>query len=167
MNRYLTATIATLLGAVVGFMGCWLYFQKSFTEATSVSLDMFASALYTYELNEAESQFSSANRDVAIYALDRAVRNLKSFQDPKYMTCRNTAYSLGKFNVRLAQLYGETGNHQARDKHLKNAMASYETVGWKLKNTDELQEAIPLIESGNTAEALKTYGELITPCDMK
>ena len=69
--------------------------------------------------------------------------------------------------MRLAQLYGETDNRHARDKQLKNAMASYETMGWKLKNTDELQEAIPLIESGKTAEALKTYGKLITPCDMK
>jgi hypothetical protein len=132
--------------------------------ATAVVSDTFASSLYIYEINEANEQFSGKNQDVTIYALDRAVRKLNSFQAPRWESCRATVYSLGKFNVRLAGLYGERGNQQAREVHLEKAMASYEAMGWKLKNTDELVQAIPLIEAGKTVEALKQYGKYVPSC---
>lgn len=166
-TRLLVPTLIFLIGAALGYVGCWYYFHKTVRQATSVARETLESALYTYEFNEAERQFNNTNHDVAIYALERAVRHLDSFQEPRYVTCRRTAYNLGKYNIRLATLYEEKGNQQARKAYLEKAMASYETMGWKLKDIDELQKAIPFIESDRTPEALKTYGVLITPCDMK
>ena len=168
MKRFLLPILFFILGAATGSVGLWLYFGKSmrFTleKASAVVSDTYASALYVYEINEANEQFSGKNRDVTIYVLDRAVRKLSSFQAPRWESCRTTAYSLGKFNVRLAELYGEQDNQQAREAHLIKAMASYEAMGWKLKNTDELVQAIPLIEAGKIVEALKLYGKHVPSC---
>ena len=167
MKRFLLPILFFVLCAATGSAGLWLYFGKTITglkEAVAVSSNVFASALYLYEANEADRQFSGKNRDVTIYALDRAVRKLDSFRAPGWESCRKTAYSLGKYNVRLASLYGDLGNKQAREEHLKRALASYEAMGWKLKNADELVQAIPLNESGKTVEALKLYGQHVPSC---
>jgi len=171
MKRFLLPLLFFALGVSIGVVSLWLYFGQTmkFTveRAAAVVTDAYASSLYVYEINEANEQFSGKNRDVTIYALDRAVRKLSSFQAPRWESCRTTAYNLGRFNVRLAGLYGEQGNQQAREAHLAKAMASYEAMGWKLKNTEELEQAIPLIEAGKTVEALKRYGRLVPSCLRK
>ncbi|MDO9068564.1 MAG: hypothetical protein Q7W05_08915 [Deltaproteobacteria bacterium] len=171
MKRFLLPLLFFVLGVSAGVVSLWLYFGEKMSStleaATAVVSDTFASSLYIYEINEANEQFSGKNRDVTIYALDRAVRKLSSFQAPGWETCRKTAYSLGKFNVRLAGLYGEQGNQQAREAHLEKAIASYEAMGWELKNIEELERAIPLIEAGKTVEALKLYGKLVPSCLRK
>jgi hypothetical protein len=167
MKRILFSLAVFFVGVAIGAVSCWLYFGQTMRDMLVVGQDMFASGLYTYESKEADSQFLNPNRDVAIYALDRAVRHLSEFQTPRTATCRTTAYKLGKFNVRLAELYKVAGNQEPRERHMQNALASYEAMGWKLRGIGELEKAIPLIEADRTAEALKAYGELITPCDMK
>ncbi|MDP1863155.1 MAG: hypothetical protein Q8K52_04535 [Thiobacillus sp.] len=171
MKRLLIPVLIFVLGAATGSAGLWLYFGKTmrFTmeRAAMVVSDTYAASLYIYEINEANEQFSGKNRDVTIYALDRAVRKLNSFQAPRWESCRATAYSLGKFNVRLAGLYGDQGNQKARETHLEKAMASYEAMGWKLKNTEELEQAIPLVVAGKTVEALKIYGKYVPSCLTK
>jgi len=171
MKRLLIPVLIFVLGAATGSAGLWLYFGKAmrFTmeRAAAVVSDTYAASLYIYEINEANEQFSGKNRDVTIYALDRAVRKLTSFQAPRWESCRTTAYSLGKFNVRLAGLYGDQGNQKAREAHLEKAMASYEAMGWKLKNTEELEQAIPLVVAGKAVEALKIYGKHIPSCLTK
>ena len=171
MKRLLIPVLIFVLGAATGSAGLWLYFGKTmrFTmeRAAAVVSDTYAASLYIYEINEANEQFSGKNRDVTIYALDRAVRKLNSFQAPRWESCRTTAYSLGKFNVRLAGLYGDQGNQKAREAHLEKAMASYEAMGWKLKNTEELEQAIPLVVAGKTVEALKIYGKHVPSCLTK
>ncbi|MDB5814894.1 MAG: hypothetical protein JWN23_2011 [Rhodocyclales bacterium] len=167
MKRILVLAFMFLFGVAIGYVGCWCHFQRTIKSMVAIGQDMFASSLYNYEIIEAQDQLNNSHRDVAIYALSRAVRNLSSFQAPKITTCRKTAYDLGRFNVRLALLYEEAGNQNARTKHLEKAMASYESMGWILKDASELIKAIPLIDSGKTAEAVKKYGRLTTPCDDK
>lgn len=128
---------------------------------------MLASALYNYEVNEADRQSQNTNKDVAIYALDRAVRHLSEFQTPRTVTCRTTAYKLGKYNVQLAKLYNEAGNVDLSKRYMQYALTSYEAMGWKLSGIDELEKAIPLIEGHRISEAVKMYGKLTTPCDWK
>lgn len=43
------------------------------------------------------------------------------------------------------------------------ALDEYEKFGWKLKNIDELEAALPLIEAKKTLEAVKKYGKGIKP----
>ena len=88
-------------------------------------------------------------------------------QAPHHLGCQKVAFTLAKFNIRLARLYHDAGNEQAYEKHLTNAMTSYEAVGWKLKGIDELKMAMPLIESKNITAALKTYGKSVESCWVK
>ena len=171
MKRLQLPILFFVLGATASSVVIWLYYGKVMSfmveNAVAVSRDAYASSLYIYEINEANEQFSGKNRDVTIYALDRAVRKLSSFQAPRWESCRHTAYSLGKFNVRLAELYGEQGKQQEREEHLKKAIASYEAAGWKLKNIAELEQALPLLRVGKISEALKTYGQYTPSCSRK
>lgn len=171
MKRLLLPILFFALGTATSSVGLWLYYGKvmrfTLERAAAVVTDTYVSSLYMYEINEANEQFSGKNRDVTIYALDRAVRKLSSFQAPRWESCRDRAYRLGKFNVRLAELYGEQGNLKAQEEHLKKAIISYEAMGWKLKNIEELEQALPLIKLDKTSEAVKIYGEHTTSCLRK
>jgi hypothetical protein len=167
MTRFLTHTLALALGIAIGLAGHWHYFKNTMSRIASTGQDMFASALYNYEVTEAQAQLRNPNKDIAIYALNRAVKNLEVFQAPYTVTCRKTAYELGRFNIRLALLYKETGNIAASDEHLKKAIASYQSMGWIFKDVAELSQAIPLIDAEKSGEAIQKYGHLGTPCDEK
>lgn len=163
--RVLQAIGLLIAGATIGVVGLWIYFGMMAKAVLEEGQELFASAQYYYEVSEAERQFSNGNRDVSIYALERAVRNLPQFRSPKRVDCRRAAYTLAKFHVRLARLYQEGGNLGAHEEHLKKAISSYESMGWTLRSTEELTKAIPLIEAGKTSEALKVYGTIGTACD--
>ncbi|MDQ8023642.1 MAG: hypothetical protein REI94_17520 [Moraxellaceae bacterium] len=165
LGRPLTILFAFLAGIALGAGVLWGYQKEKFADAYEVMGDLHASAMFNQEIAEAEKEYANQNRDVAIYALGRAVRNIGTYNRPSRMSCREVAYAIGKYNVRLAVLHGEAGNASAREAHLEQARSAYAVLGWRLKDTRELAEAIPLIEAGKTSSALTMYGQIGTPCD--
>lgn len=63
----------------------------------------------------------------------------------------------------MAHLYKKLGKSTQRKASLEAALTEYEKFGWKLKNIDEIEAALPLIEAKKTLEAVKKYGESIKP----
>lgn len=163
MKRILKILVLLLVGASIGALGCWLYFIQSMRHLASFNEDIYASGLFTYELNEAEKQASNPNRDVAIYSLNRAVIQLQKVQPPRFMNCRAAPFRIAKLQLRLAHLYKEAGNTTERNIQLQSALSQYARMGWKLESVAELERALPLIEVGKTVEAIKSFGKSIEP----
>jgi hypothetical protein len=73
---------------------------------------------------------------------------------------------LAKLNVRLAHLYRANGDSVSEAAHLTSAISHYEKMGWHLNDLDQLKQALPLIESDKTADAMKKFGVIKSPCDQ-
>ncbi|MCZ4305777.1 hypothetical protein O4G98_13635 [Zoogloeaceae bacterium G21618-S1] len=153
------------VGVATGVAGNWLHFRSTMTSIAGVGVDVYSSALYVYEFEEAERQYANPNRDVAIYALSRATRKLEEFSPPRHLGCRQVAFGMAKLNVRLASLYGAEGDKAAENAHLRSAMLYYQKMGWTLESPEELKTVLPFINDGKLVEAVKRAGRSATPCE--
>lgn len=88
------------LGAIAGALGVFFYFYETINSMKEVGNDLFSSAMWTYELNEANEQAKNPNHEVAIYALNRAIKNLKEFTPPQRIaSCRVAPYKIATLNI--------------------------------------------------------------------
>jgi hypothetical protein len=165
MKRILFTLFLVVISAAAGALGCWFYFAETMKSALALGQDMFSSGLYSYEFDEADRQYTNPNRDVAIYALSRAVKNLEQFPPPQNMGCRHIAFGMAKLNIRLAHLHKEAGDKAAEDFRLQSAISHYAKMGWRLTDITELQKALPLIEAEKTVEAMKSIGRIEGSCE--
>jgi hypothetical protein len=166
MKRAFVTILVAAAGVIVGAIGCWYYFHKTISHVVTQGQDIFTSALYNYEIEEANRQYTNPNKDVAIYALNRAASNLEKLPSPQRIGCRRLAYELAKLNVRLAHLYRANGDSASEATHLTSAISHYEKMGWHLNDLNQLKQALPLIESDKTADAMEKFGVLKSPCDQ-
>ena len=152
-----------LLGALIGALACWFYFNKAIELVKDVGQDVFASFMYNYEINEARLQAKNPNHDVAIYAIKRALTHLQELKPSSHSPCRVKPFEMASLHVSLAHIYKEIGNVAERYAHLKMALDEYTRFGWQLNDIEELKEALPLIENNKEKEAVQKFGKAIEP----
>jgi hypothetical protein len=167
MKRLLIFVAVFVFGAGVGILANQVYiehdFQKALKDTVSFGSKRFASLLYIYEVQEADKQFNNSNKDVAIYALTRAVDNIEKFQVPPEVNCQISSFILGRYDARLAQLYTETNDQAQRANYMNKAALSFEKTGWKLNGMQDIEKT-NLADPKQLALALKTYGISIPSC---
>jgi tetratricopeptide (TPR) repeat protein len=151
------------LGALFGALLCWFYFNQAIKATLAVGQDVFASAMYNYEIKEARLQAKNPNHEVAIYALNRALTNLQIFKPSRRTPCRVVSFEIATLHVNVARIYREIGNVTEQEAHLKMALNEYAKFGWQFSNIEELKQALPLIENNKEKEAVQKYGKGIEP----
>jgi len=145
-----------LTGSAVGWGYSWWRYSKTMGEQVNLNYKIFSSMVYAYEFEEAGKQYQSPNSELAIYVLERALRNGTAAKPP-YFSDRQISWDSAIVHARLGKLYQDAGNKQLSDVHLAQAVKDFEKFGWKL-DIREVLKVLPFINAKQSVEAMKKFG---------
>jgi hypothetical protein len=149
------------VGLAMGYGYSVYKFEKNYTLALTQGLNTINLIVNGMEFVEAEKQYLNKNRDVAIYALERALQRVTLNPKVAEYDVRHINFGTATIHARLGKLYQESGNKQLSENHLKNAVGDFDKVGWKL-GIDEILPALSLLDKNREREAIQKFGKLVT-----
>jgi len=158
VKKYLKIALILALGALLGAGGV-LLLMGSWFDGHRKSQALFH---IVAQLQEADKQYKEADPKVAIYSMERALTVIESYRDRGlYKPVLDRNWDIAVIHARIARMYQKDGDHESASKHFQMSMELFSRDGWKLKNVDELNKAIDLIDEGRTVDAYKKYGKCI------
>lgn len=157
MKKYLKIALILALGALVGAAGVLILMDYWFDSHNKAQALVHIVA----ELKEANKQYKEADPKVAIYAMERTLAVIEFYRDRGLYRPHglNRNWEIALIHARIARMYRKDGDLESASKRFQMAIELFSSDGWKLKDVDELNKAVDLIDEGRMLEAFRKYGK--------
>lgn len=167
MKKYFVGFILFALGATLGIIVYISYSAFDLEEHKSRLRKINSITVWSLEYKEALDQANNPNDDIAVYALERALRILKSIKSPELydgnLDCRITSSKYAELHMKLSKLYAKKDEPTKESEQLNYALAEYKKFGWIFEDAEQLKKAYKLIEISQGLKAIKRYGRSTKP----